>query len=271
MIRIFLAVLLLSSLAARAEDAEGCKDPKVLQRYPGSAINSCDKKEYDELDLPMSFTKDEGSVRKTVGGQVERYSYTIPENVSELQIARNIENALEKQGFKILVGRKVGAACCEVTAQLKDLVLSANVGGGATDLILVKLKEMEQKIEADASGMLDELNKSGHVAVYGINFETGKAGITEDSGKVLEQVQKLLADNADLKLRIEGHTDDAGKAKANLDLSKKRAAAVKEWLVKHGVEAARLTTEGYGSSKPVGDNKTDEGKAKNRRVELVKL
>ena len=62
-----------------------------------------------------------------------------------------------------------------------------------------------------------------------------------------------------------------GTSAENLALSKKRAQAVKEWLVKKGVEATRLTTEGFGDKKPVGDNKTDEGKAKNRRVELVKL
>lgn len=82
---------------------------------------------------------------------------------------------------------------------------------------------------------------------------------------------KLLTENADLKLRVEGHTDNQGKSKDKLALSKKRAQAVKDWLVKKGVEAARLTTEGFGDQKPVGDNKTDEGKAKNRRVELVKL
>ena len=115
------------------------------------------------------------------------------------------------------------------------------------------------------------MNKSGHVAVYGINFETGKAAITPDSAKVLEQIVQLLKDNPDLKLRVEGHTDNVGKGKENVELSKKRAAAVKEWLAKGGVEAGRLTTEGFGDKKPVADNKDDEGRAKNRRVELVKM
>ncbi len=228
-------------------------------------------KEYDEVEIPMSVDQDKATVSKTLGGQVEVYRYSIPENASDLQVTRNIENALAKAGFAILVGKKTNFPCCVVTAQLKDTVASADVGGGSILLTVVKIKEMEQKIEADATSMLDELNKSGHVAVYGINFDTGKASISEDSSKVLEQVKKLLTDNADLKLRVEGHTDNAGKVKANLELSKKRAAAVKAWLVKNGVDGARLTAEGYGSSKPVGDNKTDEGKAKNRRVELVKL
>ncbi len=271
MIRLALAaVILVCSAAAHAEDAEGCKDPQVLQRYPGTEIYSCEKKEYDEIDVAMGVDNDHAAISKTVGGQVEIYSYTIPETLSNIQIARNIENALAKAGFKILVGTKMGIACCTVTGQLKDLIVNAEVGGGSNTVRLVKLKEMEQKIDADASAMLNELNKSGHVAVYGINFDTGKASITADSGKVLEQVAKLLTDNADLKLRIEGHTDDVGKPKANLDLSKKRAASVKAWLVKNGVDGARLATDGFGSTKPVGDNKTDEGKAKNRRVELVK-
>ena len=94
---------------------------------------------------------------------------------------------------------------------------------------------------------------------------------TDDSAKALGEVAKLLKENADLKLRVEGHTDNVGKSKDNLELSKKRAAAVKDWLSENGVEASRLATEGFGDKKPVADNSTEEGRAKNRRVELVKI
>lgn len=98
------------------------------------------------------------------------------------------------------------------------------------------------------------------------------AASTTDSAKILEEIGKLVSQNATLKLRIEGHTDNVGKSAANVDLSKKRAGAVKEGLVKTAkIDASRLTTDGFGDGKPVGDNKTEDGRAKNRRVELVKL
>ena len=80
-----------------------------------------------------------------------------------------------------------------------------------------------------------------------------------------------MQDNADLKLRVEGHTDNVGAAAANQALSEKRAQAVKAWLVNHGVGTDRLVAKGLGDTKPVEDNSTDEGRAKNRRVELAKL
>ena len=269
-----IAFLLLSAAAARAveDDAEGCKDPQQLKRYPGTRLNSCDDKEYDEAEVPVRLDAEKNEVTEKLGGHVQIYDYNQPEHASEIQISRNIENALSKAGYKILVGNKTGATCCDVTAQSKNLYVAAQVSGGGINVRIIEVKPMEQKMDApDASAMLEELNKSGHVAVYGINFDTGKSNLKDDSESVLTEVAKLLTDNADLKLRVEGHTDNQGKSKENLALSKKRAQAVKDWLVKKGVEAARLTTEGFGDQKPVGDNKTDEGKAKNRRVELVKL
>ena len=271
---VLLLAVALAAPAARAEDHEGCTDPKVLRRYPGTELYSCDKKEYDEVELPMAIKgpKDQREVvSQTVGGQVETYSYSIPDAISNIQVTRNIETALAKAGFTLLVTEKLGGSRGEVTAQFKKTVLNARVGGGSYTLTVIEIKEMEQKIDADASAMLEELNKSGHVAVYGITFDTGKAEIKTDSEPVLKEVAKLLTDNAELKLRVEGHTDNEGRKKDNLALSKKRAAAVKEWLVKNGVAAARLTAEGFGDAKPVEDNKTDEGRAKNRRVELVKI
>lgn len=264
-----LAILMLAA-AAKAEDVQGCKDPQQLQRFPGSSIYACDDKEYDELDVPTGVNED-GLVNQHLGGHVRSYSYKLPESSSEIQVGKNIENALAKAGYKILVGTKAAGGCCHVTGQAKNLYVATEVGGGAVEVKVIELKDMEQKVEADASSMLDAINKTGRVAVYGINFDTGKSAIQESSEGVLNEVAKLLTDNADLKLRVEGHTDNQGKSKDNLELSKKRAAAVKAWLVKKGIEASRLSTDGFGDKKPVGDNKTDEGRAKNRRVELVKL
>jgi outer membrane protein OmpA-like peptidoglycan-associated protein len=108
------------------------------------------------------------------------------------------------------------------------------------------------------------------VAVYGIHFDTGKAAILPDSENILGEIVKLLQQNEDLKLLVEGHTDNQGNAAANQALSEKRAQAVVAWLTAHGVQAARLSAKGFGRTKPLTDNGTEDGRAKNRRVELVK-
>ena len=82
---------------------------------------------------------------------------------------------------------------------------------------------------------------------------------------------QLLKNNGDLKLRIEGYTDNVGQAAANQALSEKRARAVVAWLVTHEVASGRLSAKGFGAANPVGDNTTEDGRAKNRRVELVKM
>ncbi len=130
---------------------------------------------------------------------------------------------------------------------------------------------MQQEVTADASQIQDELSRSGHIAIYGINFETGKAVIQPASEIALAQVQKVLEQNGDMKVRIEGRTDNAGQKAGNQALSEKRAQAAMGWLIAHGMDAYRLTAKGFGDSKPVADNSSYEGNAKNRRVELVKI
>jgi len=120
--------------------------------------------------------------------------------------------------------------------------------------------------------LYDKLASEGRVATQGILFDTGSDRIRPESTPTLTDIAQMLTLHADLKLRIEGHTDDVGDAAANQTLSEKRAAAVKAYLVgKHQVDAARLETAGLGASKPVAPNDTPEGRQTNRRVELVKL
>ena len=132
-------------------------------------------------------------------------------------------------------------------------------------------KALEQEVTADASSLAKAINATGHVAVYGIHFDTAKATITPDSEQTLTEIVKLLSDSQDLKLRVEGYTDNVGQPAANQALSERRAQAVVAWLTAHGVTATRLAAKGIGQANPVADNATEDGRAKNRRVELVKF
>jgi OmpA-OmpF porin, OOP family len=114
------------------------------------------------------------------------------------------------------------------------------------------------------------LDDAGHVALYGIYFDTDKATLRPDSEATLVQIRKLLAARPAMKLEIQGHTDNTGTRPHNDTLSQERAAAVKAWLAAHGIDGGRLTTKGYADTKPVAPNGTPQGRALNRRVELAR-
>jgi outer membrane protein OmpA-like peptidoglycan-associated protein len=245
-------------LYAQEPDAEGCKDSAMITRLPGSKISSCDSKEFDQTSLPM-----EGDP-KVVEGEVHTWDYVTREGVSEIQVFRNIEGALKRAGFTI----DYENSPMQITAHKGSAWYGLDNRGSYYDQTIVIEKKMEQ--EVTASDLVDQINKSGHVAVYGIHFDTAKATIQADSEAVLQQIVQLLKQNPTLKLRVEGHTDNQGAAAANQTLSDKRAQAVVAWLTAHGVPASRLVAKGFGASKPVADNMTEDGRAKNRRVELAK-
>jgi outer membrane protein OmpA-like peptidoglycan-associated protein len=126
-------------------------------------------------------------------------------------------------------------------------------------------------VTVDAAAMAREISKAGHIALYGIHFDTNKAELKPESRAAIEEIAKLLKSDPALRLLVVGHTDNVGGFDANVTLSERRAAAVlQELTTKHGIAAARLRGVGVGMAAPVAANDTEEGRAKNRRVELVK-
>lgn len=120
-------------------------------------------------------------------------------------------------------------------------------------------------------GCVPEAMKKFTGAIKGINFQTGSAQILPGSFKLLDDAVKVLKEFPKLRMRIEGHTDNVGKAEKNLKLSQDRADSVKKYMVTKGIEEKRIETKGYGQDKPVQDNKTEAGKAANRRIEFTPL
>jgi outer membrane protein OmpA-like peptidoglycan-associated protein len=117
--------------------------------------------------------------------------------------------------------------------------------------------------------LYDRLMTDGRIVTRDIHFETGKSVLKPESSKVIDQIMTLMNEHPEVKFLIEGHTDSDGGEADNQTLSEKRAAAVKDALVERGIDGNRLTTAGFGESKPVDANETEEGKAMNRRVEFV--
>jgi OmpA-OmpF porin, OOP family len=265
-----LALLLpISSLTLRAQDApvdaEGCKDSPLVSRMQGSTLSNCDNKEYDQLDIRVGL-KDNDLQMKHIEGELHSLNYNTREGVSEIQVFRNLENALRAGGFHIVYEDNPGYISAN---KGKTWIVIENSGSYYYQTIITE-QQMTQEVTADASSLKDEINKTGHVAVYGILFDTGKATLQDSSTSTLSEIVKLLQQDMALKLRVEGHTDNVGPAAANQALSQKRADTVCTWLVSHGIAADRLTAKGFGDTQPVADNSTDDGRAKNRRVELAK-
>jgi len=117
----------------------------------------------------------------------------------------------------------------------------------------------------------NEAAVSSNWVLFGVNFDVNKSTIKPESYPILEHAVSVLKDNSDIKVEIQGHTDGDASAAYNMKLSQKRAEAVKAYLVEHGIDASRLSTVGYGKTKPIADNNTAEGKAKNRRIEFKVL
>ena len=130
-----------------------------------------------------------------------------------------------------------------------------------------ELEAMKQEITANE--MLDALNKDGYVTLN-ILFETGKSTIQKESIPMIDQMYELMTIEPALKISIEGHTDNTGDAQLNKKLSDDRAKTVMNALIAKGIDKSRLSSIGWGQEKPVADNRTDEGRTKNRRVEIVK-
>jgi outer membrane protein OmpA-like peptidoglycan-associated protein len=145
--------------------------------------------------------------------------------------------------------------------------LQATENQGSYMLTIVEREAMKQEIAS--SEIADKLTKDGFVALY-LNFDTGKSTISADSAKTLDDAAGALKLAAGLRIEVGGHTDNVGTPEANMKLSQERAQAVMAALTQRGVEAGRLTAKGYGQTVPIADNRSEDGRAKNRRVELVK-
>ena len=140
------------------------------------------------------------------------------------------------------------------------------------EIVQVVPEKMEEKMTlVNAGEMSKSLADSGKVALYGVYFDTGKDSLRGDSQPTLQEIAKLLKSDAKLSVHIVGHSDNQGKADYNLDLSRRRAASVvRELTSKYGVPASRMDSFGCGIYSPVASNDSEDGRAKNRRVELVK-
>jgi len=272
------ALCLVSMLAAvpaiAQEDEAGLKDHPLLSRMPGYYIQDGQDLEFGAYDFNVGDEK-----VQRAEGKYRKLDYYLKENAKNpgaIAIARNYRNALVAKGGTMLhqnIDNNGGTMSAKATVNGRTIWVQVEVNnaGEIYTLHVIDEEAMAQQIEMSADVMAAELAKTGKVTLRSIQFDTAKATLKPESSSMLDQVVALLKQDQSLKLEVQGHTDNVGAAAANLKLSQDRAAAVKDYLVTTGgIAAARLTTAGFGDTKPVAPNTTDEGRAQNRRVELVK-
>lgn len=307
---ILLVVVLFISMRpvlAAEGDVAGAKDPPgIEQRFPDATITYYDQETFDSYTLPTAKAtgRDTLADSKELEGRVTEVRYEIAAERSTLEVMRNYINAFEAKGFQTLFactdsacgGRAfnhiAGAGITGfqetpkgqryLAGKLGNLYASVlvvknyGVGGEKKDMVNVRVVTVEtgdmdsELVTVDASQMEKAIDATGHVAVYGILFDTDSAKLLPQSQAAVAEVAKLLDANPDLKLHVVGHTDSQGSLDHNMDLSQRRAQAVVAGLTgKHGIDGGRLLANGVASLAPVASNASEEGRAKNRRVELV--
>jgi outer membrane protein OmpA-like peptidoglycan-associated protein len=263
--------ILVAGLSAAAEpDVKGGKDHPLISRMPDFHITEYKSTDFDSYRFI-------GQDKKQVA--VEGHKYVIRYGLDkgaaqpgELKIRRNIQEALKKIGGTVIfddnfnrvstiVLRKDGS---ETWIEVRSL-------NHAYVLTIVEKQAMKQEVTANAEAMGSDIDTTGHVSVYGIYFDTGRSEVKPESDAAIAEIAKLLKGAGTLKLYVVGHTDNVGSLDSNMKLSKDRAEAVARALTgRHGIGPERLRAYGVASLAPVASNDTEAGRAKNRRVELVK-
>jgi OmpA-OmpF porin, OOP family len=337
---------------AQLKDAAGSKDHPMIKRFEGSTIIGYDSPKFNDFaillgplkgkfeaccSMPFEYEmqRRDSELRPTktqkVEGELTRILYIAPKERSPLEVVRNYERELQRNGFQTLFkcdreecSAQDGAMgwlylyppkrrltttpgppgsqlwegtswsalsyatdqhylAAKRTSSGADTYVSVyGAKGGAKNtttfghpiilLEVVVTVPMENKmVTIDAPTMAKEVAATGHVALYGIYFDTNKSDIKPESGPAIEEIAKFLKSDSNVVVYVVGHTDNVGGYEQNMGLSLRRAeAVVKELTTKHGIQAARLKAVGTGPVAPVAPNETEEGRAKNRRVELVR-
>ncbi len=281
-------VALLAGPAA-AEDWGGCKDHPLFSRMPNHFIYGCDHSQFEMRRFPVGPMNKEGKAKlQEVEGEFWSIQYVINDGATKpsgLQIQRNFQNAVKQAGgtvegtypewctLELDESFKEGNPCTNYGTTLKlnkggkDYWVFVNAVNEGYKLFILAVGDMQQDVGVNE--LVEKLNKDGFLTLY-VNFDTGKATIKPDSDKTLDDAAAALKAASGLKIEVGGHTDNVGTPQSNEKLSADRAQAVMAALVKRGVAASRLTAKGYGQSSPIADNRSEDGRAKNRRVELVK-
>ncbi len=261
--------------------AQDVTEHPLIRPFPGSTFDDQRSEElsFGEFDFrvgtpPRDYTTvNIRGVKRTLRYFLYNEDGTPNSNVSQIEYFENYKAAALQRGGTIkwedrhyglvftIPREDGGITWCRVTV---------SVGPARTTLNIIDEEPLLTSLEFTPDQMMDALNADGRIALYGIFFDYDSATLQQASASQLQDVITLLHNNPGLRLEIQGHTDSDGSADYNLQLSQRRAESVRQYLLLFGIEPLRLQAKGYGEAIPLVPNTSDENKAKNRRVELVK-
>jgi outer membrane protein OmpA-like peptidoglycan-associated protein len=286
---------------AQTRDVAGAKDFPGIGRFARSVVTGYQVKDFDAARMQGApFKDDKPADARRLEGRITRIAYRTAPGPSILEVSRNFETQLAKAGFETLLACDTDACGGIPFTEAVDalpvpqmwvdgfnyhyfsahktdagheiyasVLVSQNNQDITAQLTVAELGTIEDKM-VNAAAMAKGLGETGHIALYGIYFDTDKAVLKPESRPTLEQIAKLLTVQPQLNVFIVGHTDNQGAYEYNLDLSRRRAEAIAAELVKSfRIAQPRLRTAGLGFLAPVGSNASEAGRALNRRVELV--
>ena len=277
------ALALAAALPATA--SENCKPHSLFTPMPGYHVYDCAYSDFDAKEIPVAMIDDFEAKKETVEGIYEFVVYNIDEGApvsSPLKILRNHLNAAKAKGATVLMEPGARSHAVSEWSDIQQQIATLRMRQGGREYLVhlgsvndgdfyaiasVSREAMAQDVSVNE--LREQFDKQGFLALE-VHFDTGKATIRPESAALLDQAAAMLAQASSAKVEVGGHTDNVGAADANLALSQKRAESVRAALVARGIAANRLAAKGYGDTAPVADNRSEDGRAKNRRVELVK-
>lgn len=282
-----------TGLAAISDDPRA--DHPVVSRYAGSEWIEGTNRAFDAYALIVGV--ENGTPRtEALEGRVTRRVYRHPSGRSTLEILRNYRAALEARGFRLRWSCDNATACASrgrsgwksvngmnpgVAGDLRYVAMQ-HLAAGTSTTVAIAVNPQRSFVDVVETATMDTgmvsaealgaaLDDRGAVVLDGLYFATGSSDLLPESDAAIAEAAALLKARPDLRLDVQGHTDNVGNEAANLTLSRRRAQAVADALIGgHGIPSSRLGVRGFGASRPVADNDSEAGRATNRRVELVR-
>jgi outer membrane protein OmpA-like peptidoglycan-associated protein len=250
-------------------DASGCVDSKTLPKLPMCRIDNCEAKDDDQRAVPVREDEKGSVVTAAIDGASRSVMYECREGTTPATIVQQSLAALKAAAIPVLY-QYVGQEGT-VTARKGDLWMLLEAAARYYTLTELKAAPPDFESLTEATEFANGIERYGHVDIYGIHFQAARAEFSTDSETALREIAVMLESHPEWRLRIECHTDNTGTKMANMTLSARRASAVAAWLAGHGIKRTRMETTGMGDIHPIADNATAAGRAKNERVDLIRI